>query len=211
MAIITIPLATLKATASFASTEVAHYYLNGVYIHIANDGTLRLVATDGHRMAIVKPLDTLHDKQFEAFIMPDETIKLLKGNAKKHFIKAEIDTEKRTISVTDHNKPTMTLHYEPIDGTFPDYMRVIPDAKNFGQSCSTASFNPKYLGAFEAFGNGVQMFPNKDAQAPHILRCKTQQHDVLGIVMPMRYDEMMTAHPEWLHAVKPKASLSVVK
>lgn len=113
--------------AKFAiSTEETRYYLNGVYMHVAQgEGgrVLRCVATDGHRLArIDAPLPEGADGM-PGVIVPRKTV----GELRKL-----LDDDDATIAVSVSETkvrfatPAITLTSKVIDGTFPDYTRVIP-------------------------------------------------------------------------------------
>ncbi len=108
------------------STEETRYYLNGVYMHVADgDGgpALRCVATDGHRLArIDAPLpDGAAD--MPGVIVPRKTV----GEMRKLLDEDGMDI---AVSVSETKvrfaTPDITLTSKVIDGTFPDYTRVIP-------------------------------------------------------------------------------------
>ncbi len=107
-----IDLAGLFAPVSFAiSTEETRYYLNGVFF---KGGKSEAVATDGHRLGrhIGPELPA-----FEGIIVPRKTVGLLpKGE-----VHVSVSQQKIRI-VSDDVRITSKL----IDGTFPDYERVIP-------------------------------------------------------------------------------------
>lgn len=108
------------------STEETRYYLNGVYMHVAQseDGpVLRCVATDGHRLArIDAPLPAKADAM-PGVIVPRKTV----GELRKLL---DDDEAEIAVSVSETKvrfaTPTITLTSKVIDGTFPDYSRVIP-------------------------------------------------------------------------------------
>jgi DNA polymerase III subunit beta len=113
--------------AKFAiSTEETRYYLNGVYMHVSQGETgkvLRCVATDGHRLArIDAPLPDGADGM-AGVIVPRKTV----GELRKLL---EDDDTTIAVSVSETKvrfaTPAITLTSKVIDGTFPDYTRVIP-------------------------------------------------------------------------------------
>ncbi|MHA3979526.1 DNA polymerase III subunit beta [Halovulum sp. GXIMD14794] len=113
--------------AKFAiSTEETRYYLNGVYMHAADglDGrVLRCVATDGHRLArIDAPLPQGADN-LPGVIVPRKTV----GELRKLL---DDDETQIAVSVSETKirfaTPEVTLTSKVIDGSFPDYSRVIP-------------------------------------------------------------------------------------
>ena len=125
------------------STEETRYYLNGVYMHIADrDGgqTLRCVATDGHRLARIDGDLPVGASEMPGVIVPRKTV----GELRKLL---DDDDMKIAVSVSETKvrfaTPDITLTSKVIDGTFPDYTRVIPqnntrklevDAADFAQA-----------------------------------------------------------------------------
>jgi len=108
------------------STEETRYYLNGVYMHIANaeDGPcLRCVATDGHRLARIDAPLPEDAEGMPGVIVPRKTV----GELRKLL---EDDDTQIAVSVSETKirfaTPEITLTSKVIDGTFPDYTRVIP-------------------------------------------------------------------------------------
>lgn len=113
--------------AKFAiSTEETRYYLNGVYMHVAKgpDGpTLRCVATDGHRLAQIDAPLPEGAAGMPGVIVPRKTV----GELRKLL---DDDDAKIAVSVSETKvrfaTPAIQLTSKVIDGTFPDYTRVIP-------------------------------------------------------------------------------------
>ncbi len=108
------------------STEETRYYLNGVYMHTAEtvDGTmLRCVATDGHRLARVDAEMPKGAQNLPGVIVPRKTV----GELRKLL---EDDDTQIAVSVSETKvrfaTSEITLTSKVIDGTFPDYARVIP-------------------------------------------------------------------------------------
>lgn len=110
------------------STEETRYYLNGVYMHVAQgeDGAvLRCVATDGHRLARIDAPLPEGAKGMAGVIVPRKTV----GELRKLLDEDEAEI---AVSVSETKirfaTPAITLTSKVIDGTFPDYTRVIPTA-----------------------------------------------------------------------------------
>ncbi|MGR3502088.1 DNA polymerase III subunit beta [Pseudaestuariivita sp.] len=108
------------------STEETRYYLNGVYMHVATteDGPkLRCVATDGHRLARIDAALPSGADTMPGVIVPRKTVgelrKLLDGDDKPIAVSV---SETKVRFATEE----ITLTSKVIDGTFPDYSRVIP-------------------------------------------------------------------------------------
>ena len=134
---------------SFAiSTEETRYYLNGIYLHPAGPGkgaTLRAVATDGHRLAQVELPLPAGAAGMPGVIVPRKTVgemqRLLEGDETD--VTIELSPGKICFTIAD-----AVLTSKLIDGTFPDYARVIPlnndkqlivDKKEFEQAVDRVS------------------------------------------------------------------------
>ena len=108
------------------STEETRYYLNGVYLHVA-DGeggrVLRCVATDGHRLARIDAPLPEGAEGMPGVIVPRKTV-----NEMRKLL--DDDEAEIAVSVSETKvrfaTPEITLISKVIDGTFPDYSRVIP-------------------------------------------------------------------------------------
>ena len=112
---------------SFAiSTEETRYYLNGIYLHAAKTGNidvLRAVATDGHRLARFEMPLPEGAPGMPGVIVPRKTVTELR--------KLLDETEEMvSVSLSDTRIRfacgAALLTSKLIDGTFPDYERVIP-------------------------------------------------------------------------------------
>ncbi|MBI3903913.1 MAG: DNA polymerase III subunit beta [Nitrosomonadales bacterium] len=101
------------------------YYLNGVLL-VVDGNNLKLIATDGHRLAFTSAkLDKEYSKH--EVILPRKTVNEL--------VKLLTDTEdKITFELTDNQVrisfSDIVLTSKVIDGKFPDYERVVPQYTN---------------------------------------------------------------------------------
>ena len=125
-----LPVETLKQivdkTRFAISTEETRYYLNGIFLHVA-EGVLKAAATDGHRLARVTV-----DQPKGAEAMPDVIVPR-KCIAELRKLLDEVDGSVGvSLSGTkirfDLGQAILTSKL--IDGTFPDYSRVIPTAND---------------------------------------------------------------------------------
>jgi len=110
------------------SNEETRYYLNGVYMHVASgeDGPrLRCVATDGLRLARIDGPLPEGAEDMPGVIVPRKTVaellKLLGQAGAEEPIAVSVSETKCRFAT-----PQVTLTSKVIDGTFPDYARVIP-------------------------------------------------------------------------------------
>ncbi len=120
-------LRTLIDRTRFAiSTEETRYYLNGIYLHMAeNEGVavLRAVATDGHRLARAEMPLPEGAAGMPGVIVPRKTVSELRKlleEAGEPVMVALSDTKIR------FECDGAVLTSKLIDGTFPEYERVIP-------------------------------------------------------------------------------------
>lgn len=129
-----IPAADLRAlidrTKFAMSTEETRYYLNGIYVHAAeNEGVqvLRAVATDGHRLARFEMPLPAGAEEMPGVIIPRKAIGELRKLADEAADAIQISLSETKVRFSfDHIVLTSKL----IDGTFPDYQRVIPQGNN---------------------------------------------------------------------------------
>ncbi len=129
-----IPAADMRAlidrTKFAMSTEETRYYLNGIYLHEAEqDGVkvLRAVATDGHRLARFEMPLSDGAAGMPGIIIPRKTIGELRKLVDEAADAIQIELSESKIRFAfDHIVLTSKL----IDGTFPDYQRVIPQGND---------------------------------------------------------------------------------
>lgn len=132
-------LRTLIDRSRFAiSTEETRYYLNGIYFHdVAAGGLLRAVATDGHRLAQAQIARPDGAKGMPGIIVPRKTVlevvKLFEGV--DGAVEVSLSAAKIRFAAGD-----LVLTSKLIDGTFPDYERVIPRNNDRKLELDTKSF-----------------------------------------------------------------------
>ncbi len=108
------------------STEETRYYLNGIYLHqTESEGArvLRAVATDGHRLARVEEKLPEGAGAMPGVIIPRKTINELRKLLDE--ATGEIEVALSDTRIQFRVGP-VTLTSKLIDGTFPEYERVIP-------------------------------------------------------------------------------------
>jgi DNA polymerase-3 subunit beta len=138
-------LAKLIDKTRFAiSTEETRYYLNGIHLHATKGGgaaaALRAVATDGHRLARVEVALPKGAEQIPPIIIPRKTV-----HEVRKLVEGETGEVQVSVSPTriQFSLERAVLVSRLIDGTFPEYERVIPtgnekvvalEAKEFAQA-----------------------------------------------------------------------------
>jgi DNA polymerase-3 subunit beta len=112
------------------SSEETRYYLNGIYIHtldVDGQAMLRAVATDGHRLARLELPAPDGSAGMPGVILPRKAVgevqRLLEDA--QGDVTIELSANKMRFSFGD-----ALLTTKLIDGTFPDYARVIPSGND---------------------------------------------------------------------------------
>lgn len=128
-----LPAETLKQiidkTRFAISTEETRYYLNGIFLHVTDEATpmLRAAATDGHRLARVTVARPDGADGMPDVIVPRKCVAELRK------LLDEVDGSvgvSLSGSKIRFDLGQAILTSKLIDGTFPDYSRVIPTAND---------------------------------------------------------------------------------
>ncbi|HEY2539410.1 MAG TPA: DNA polymerase III subunit beta, partial [Stellaceae bacterium] len=112
------------------STEETRYYLNGIYLHATKSDevpVIRAVATDGHRLARVEIVLPEGAAGMPGIIVPRKTVLELRKLVEESEDEIQFSLSETKIRFDVGNA---TLTSKLIDGTFPDYDRVIPTAND---------------------------------------------------------------------------------
>lgn len=175
MTVVMVPAKAVAEVAGCMSTEETRYYLGGVCIEGDPQG-LRLVATDGHRLMVMRPLGGIADgplKRGEVILswpkggVLRQAVKPVKGDGER-WLRLDIEAGRLDVvqwggSVTredlsaerlaEMQKKGMVICtvYRPlIDGTFPDWRRVCPPLERAWAPHAKGQFNVGLLDAFRA-------------------------------------------------------------
>ena len=120
-------LARLIDKTRFAiSTEETRYYLNGLYLHTISEGGqvwLRSVATDGHRLALAEMLAPEGSAGGPGVIVPRKTVDQVRRLLDDGSGPVDIQVSAAKVRF-EFGRASLTS--KVIDGSFPDYGRVIP-------------------------------------------------------------------------------------
>ncbi|MGH7116459.1 MAG: DNA polymerase III subunit beta [Stellaceae bacterium] len=114
------------------STEETRYYLNGIYLHVTKNNevpVIRAVATDGHRLARMEMVMPEGAAGMPGIIVPRKTIIELRKLVEESEDEIEValsETKIRFALRGSGQDGGAALTSKLIDGTFPDYDRVIP-------------------------------------------------------------------------------------
>ncbi len=114
------------------STEETRYYLNGIYLHVTDPAQtskpmLRAVATDGHRLAQAELEAPEGAAGLPGVIVPRKTVAEIQKLLEDKEAEATVSISSTKIRV---QVGAIVLTSKLIDGTFPDYGRVIPQGND---------------------------------------------------------------------------------
>jgi DNA polymerase III subunit beta len=117
--------AIIDKTRFAISTEETRYYLNGIFFHVSDEGTpvLKAAATDGHRLARVTVPRPDGAEEMPSVIVPRKCIAELRKLLDEVDGSVGVSLSGSKIRF-DLGRAILTSKL--IDGTFPDYSRVIP-------------------------------------------------------------------------------------
>jgi len=124
-----LPAATLRQiidkTKFAISTEETRYYLNGIYLHVSDEAqpVLKAAATDGHRLARVTVARPDGAAGMPGVIIPRKCVTELRKLLDEVDGTVEVSLSESKIRF---GLGAAVLTSKLIDGTFPDYTRVIP-------------------------------------------------------------------------------------
>ena len=165
----------LKSALLFSSKEKTRYNLNGVYFEKTETG-VAIVTTDGHRMFVAKVQVDDACSNFEPFIIPNEIIKQVLTGYKG-----------TTVLVNEWDKIIGNINFAPIDGTFPNWRRVLVTEP---VSNEPAQFNPVYIGDIGKVNKLLKtqstIHYNGNNPAPVTF---TSRDDCFLILMPMKCEK----------------------
>jgi DNA polymerase III subunit beta len=123
------------------STEETRYYLNGIYLHAIESKdvpVLRAVATDGHRLARSETPAPEGASAMPGVIIPRKTVAEISKLMAEGGEKAQVEISDAKIRLTCG---AVTMTSKLIDGTFPDYQRVIPASNDKLLTVECAEFS----------------------------------------------------------------------
>lgn len=204
------------------STEETRYYLNGVYVQRAIDGAgALLVSTDGHRLLCVRDESATGDIPEGGVIVSAVPAQVRSFKTSKQ---GRVDMTPLTLTLSDSkhapamdcelsegDRPLGSIYLHKIDGTFPDWRRVVPVINDEPQQ--TGNFNAAYVSDFadvgvelsKCIGGGrvtsMTMLCQR-ADAPALVRWDAAP--AFGVLMPLRVNADEIAMPAWMSAKKQK-------
>ncbi len=175
----------LKAALLCASQEESRYYLRGVFLST----TGHLVTTDGHRMYVAR----LNDRPAADVIIPASDVAAALKLAGSRAQEIEVTGDR-----------IGQIAYQPVDGTYPDWRRVVPTGEETPSGANDGAehvhFNNRYIGDFERMADilcgkgklGQSVLHPVTASAPCLVTFG-ERADCFGVIMPVRRKADRTA------------------
>lgn len=162
--------ALLEKVSPCISTEETRYYLNGVCWQWAGGSSL-FVATDGHRLATAKYGSHVDPDAAMSIIIPRKTVNVIQTLAKGKDVAIAGMNGGKLETATTHLSFTFgrtVIVSKTIDGTFPDWQRVVPKANQyvieFDRERTRAALNRVAMMSSEQ-GRAVRIHADNDGNA----------------------------------------------
>jgi len=204
---ITFDARTLKAALICTSTDETRYYLKGVAVQLDGE-KLFIAATDGHRLIAMEPEYTVERDDTNqhadaprardcSVIIPADIVKNLKLVRGVDDCTLTIDGPKGEI---EHAGQSVRFGF--VDGTFPDWRRVIP----LNITGELAQFDARYIGELPkieaAFGNkNAKIEIEHNGNSPAFVALNLPIPYVC-LLMPYRGTKEPVALPAWVKTVR---------
>jgi len=187
-----INIATIKAINLAASTEQTRYYLCGVFVEIT-EKTVTYTATNGHILLSRREDCAEPNTLTGSYIIPSDFIKSAKPVKYTNYASMTIlqgPDNGTMLAFTG----TITGMAAPIDGTFPDYRRIMPQTVDG----KPGQYDGNYTGTMAKFAKALDLgyfhvHHNGDEPAPVTFN---SHQGVYGIIMPLRQNSS-TESPAW--------------
>jgi DNA polymerase III beta subunit, central domain len=119
----------LKAALECAAKKDIRPHLVGVHVERVASGTVYIVSTDGHKMFVGKL--EIEAGLCESLTIPRDKIELVLKSKQSYIV---LDSEANTLG---------GIPFEPLEGRFPDWRRVVPEGKADDEG--VAQFDPEYV------------------------------------------------------------------
>jgi DNA polymerase III sliding clamp (beta) subunit (PCNA family) len=206
-----------KKLAHSVSKEETRYYLNGFFMHKAEDGRHFAASTNGHimtRLEVNPEYDT--SQEFPAAIFPTAAIKQLESFRPSVSVRARmtvtfhVDADNHVYQIECDGQ---SFGGQLINANYPDYTRVIPAGwESFTNEYGNCGFSPVYLAAifkaashsakdFKPIASSVRMFFSADR--PCVIQ-EAKDPSVLYLIMPIRSSLEEHRHAAQVSEVTPE-------
>lgn len=187
-----LPINKLHAVALAAATQDTRYYLKGVHIepHPKKTGVI-LTAMNGH-VLISAYHDTGFGEPFAPVIVPSTLIKRVKAVRKISYLTMTLTPAEVSISYAG-----ATYAAPPVDGTYPDWRRVVPrncDGKPSQYDSKSLAVMLKAKGLLSDANTHALVSYN--GGGPALVDLGTDE--AFGVIMPLRLQPERSTPPAWI-------------
>ncbi|QHJ82353.1 MAG: hypothetical protein [Caudoviricetes sp.] len=198
-ATINVPVSIIAAAAHAMADKDIRYYLNGMMIEKSANGGVRVVATNGHHMIVIRSAKaTIKQRVKSQYIIPRNMVdSIVKAGKKGGDVEFKISSNKSVSArIAD-----VTFHDKLIDGRFPEWEKVIPQddslkgpvevAPHYMESvikahivlCKLEGYSHKYSGL-------TWHMRGSEEPVMAVLGGRIDDIEALAIVMPLRNKEI---------------------
>lgn len=195
----------------FGSKEKGWCYLSGVLVQPHPVKGVLLVATDGHRLMCAHD-ETGTSSLDDVIVRLDKATlsacKGVKGETLDRLLHIEGDGHVRVLTGTAERLPVAMAAGAIVDGTFPDWRRVVPQKEHM--TIAPAAFNPAYLADF---GKAAADLAKRQACSAGLILATVSDGPALirfrdcpiafGVLMPMRMPAVEAELPDFYHQTAP--------
>lgn len=199
-----------RLAAAAVSKEETRFYLQGVHIEPLAEGGVVMVSTDGHRMIVVHDADGFADDRMLVKLNPATMTATKQGKKETLARTIAIDGNAKTATVMQYELPIAVNFDAIIDGTFPDWRRVVPMDARESADAAPVCLDPAYMTAMGTVGAEVaRLFGGTPAVLFHHAKkwdpiaVRFGDDRIFGVIMPKRGDEIVTYLPGFMF--KPQA------
>ena len=189
-----IPIEHVRAALIVAAKSDVRYYLNGVCFSLDPEkGRVLTIATDGHRLLVLRATSALAECEAGEFIVPRDALEdAAKGVKAGTAINVSLDEDGR-VGLTTLKRQLTTRR---VDARFPEWQRVMP----YNPSGEPAQYDPAYIADFgrvaSLFGKSGWIDVGYNGLSPALVTFGTTP-DAIAALMPLRMGENDNA-VEWL-------------
>lgn len=187
----------------FLSTDPDRYYLHGFHVEPHPEQGALIVGTDGHTLGVFHDPNGRCEKP--GIVKLSREMVQLCAVERKPPTKAFLEVKGTTATMIVDGNRLGVGHGILIDGTFPDWRKVVPFKARTG--AAHISFNARLLKRFEAIAlrdgkyRHVELYPGEFADP--IIVCIPGRSNFFGVLMPM-LSAAMEPVPDWIkQAVNP--------
>lgn len=135
-----------RLTHEFITKDKHRYYLQGVHIEPHPTKGVLMVATDGHTMLVAHDPEGICSGENQIIALPKLVLSQCK-TPKRETSNRILHHDGQNVKIIQDDNLVLTTPNQPIDGTFPDWRRVVGNPTSDGH---TTNFNTKELDRFGA-------------------------------------------------------------